>query len=184
MGIDPIPAMTAIVSAFQTVISRRVNPLDSAVVSVTRVEAGNTWNVTPETAFIEGTVRAMTEPVRSGISRTLEELAVKTADAYGCRARFEYESGPAPVINDAAVCERAAITAGKLGMKVEVNPPAMIAEDFSRYLKLAPGAMFRIGTGGGYDNHHPAFTADPTALLPAAKFFAALAEGELTRLKG
>jgi len=184
MGIDPIPAMTAIVSAFQTVISRRVNPLDSAVVSVTRVEAGNTWNVTPETAFIEGTVRAMTEPVRSGIRRRLEELAVKTADAYGCQARFEYESGPAPVINDAAVCERAAITAGKLGMKVEVNPPAMIAEDFSRYLKLAPGAMFRIGTGGGYDNHHPAFTADPTALLPAAKFFAALAEGELTRLKG
>ena len=77
-----------------------------------------------------------------------------------------------------------AAEAGKLGMKVEVNPPTMIAEDFSRYLKLAPGAMFRIGTGGGYDNHHPAFTADPTALLPAAKFFAALAEGELTRLKG
>ena len=70
-----------------------------------------------------------------------------------------------------------------MGMIVEVNPPTMIAEDFSSYLKLAPGAMFRIGTGGKYDNHHPAFTADPTALFPAARFFAALAEKELVRLK-
>ena len=53
-----------------------------------------------------------------------------------------------------------------------------------RYLKLAPGALFRIGTGGGYDNHHPMFTADPSALLPAAGFFAALAERELERLAG
>ena len=62
------------------------------------------------------------------------------------------------------------------GLNVETNPPSMIAEDFSRYLKLAPGALFRIGTGGGFDNHHPSFTADPSALLPAAQFFATLAE--------
>lgn len=60
----------------------------------------------------------------------------------------------------------------------------MIAEDFSRYLKLAPGALFRIGTGGGFDNHHPSFAADPSALLPAARFFAALAERELERMAG
>ena len=58
----------------------------------------------------------------------------------------------------------------------------MIAEDFSKYLKLAPGAMFRVGTGGSYDNHHPSFTADPSALFPAARFFAALAEKELEHL--
>ena len=80
------------------------------------------------------------------------------------------------MFNDAGVCETAGAIAGEVGLKVEVNPPTMIAEDFSRYLKLAPGALFRIGTGGGYDNHHPLFTADPAALLPAAKFFAALAE--------
>ena len=179
-GIDPIPALGAIISAFQTVVSRRINPFDGAVVSITHVEAGNTWNVTPETAFLEGTVRAMTEAVRDDIHQSLEQMAASTAKAYGCEAEFEYERGPAPVLNDAGVCERAA--SAELGLKVDVNPPSMIAEDFSAYLKLAPGALFRIGTGGGFDNHHPSFTADPSALLPAARFFATLAERELERL--
>jgi len=182
MGIDPIPALGATISAFQTVASRRINPFEGAVVSITRVEAGNTWNVTPETAFLEGTVRAMTEDVRDDIRQSLEQMATVTARAYGCEAVFEYERGPAPVINDAGVCERAAVVARELGLKVETNPPSMIAEDFSRYLRLVPGALFRIGTGGGFDNHHPSFTADPSALLPAAQFFATLAERELKRL--
>lgn len=182
MGIDPIPALGAMISAFQTVVSRQINPFDGAVVSITHVEAGNTWNVTPETAFLEGTVRAMTEAVRDDIHQSLEQMAASTAKAYGCEAEFEYERGPAPVLNDAGVCERAASAARELGLKVDVNPPSMIAEDFSAYLKLAPGALFRIGTGGGFDNHHPSFTADPSALLPAARFFATLAERELERL--
>ena len=182
MGIDPIPALGAMISAFQTVVSRQINPFDGAVVSITHVEAGNTWNVTPETAFLEGTVRAMTEAVRDDIHQSLEQMAASTAKAYGCEAEFEYERGPAPVLNDAGVCERAASAARELGLKVDVNPPSMIAEDFSAYLKLAPGALFRIGTGGGFDNHHPCFTADPSALLPAARFFATLAERELERL--
>lgn len=181
-GIDPIPALGAIISAIQTIVSRKLSPFDSAVVSVTRVEAGNTWNVIPETAFLEGTVRAMTETMRDGIRQTLDHLAATTAEAYGCEAVFEYERGPAPVINDVEACDRAAAVARELGLTVETNPPSMIAEDFCEYLKLAPGALFRIGTGGGFDNHHPSFTADPAALLPAARFFATLAERELLRL--
>ena len=181
-GIDPIPALGAVISAFQTVVSRRVDPFDGAVVSITRVNAGNTWNVIPETAFLEGTVRAMKEDVRERIRHSLEQLAVMTANAYSCEAVFEYEQGPAPVCNDTGVCERATVVAQELGLNVEINPPSMIAEDFSSYLKLSPGALFRIGTGGGFDNHHPMFTADPSALLPAARFFAALAQRELDRL--
>ena len=183
LGNDPIPASAAMITAFQTIISRRTDPFDSAVVSVTRVEAGNTWNVTPETAWMEGTVRAMTAHVRDEIHRRLDQMAADIARAYGCEAAVEYEQGPDPVVNDAEVCERAADTARQLGMHVEVNPPAMIAEDFSEYLRIAPGAMFRIGTGGDYDNHHPSFTADPAALFPAARFFAALAVKELERLR-
>ena len=184
MGIDPIPALGAVISVFQTVVSRRINPFDGAVVSITRVMAGNTWNVIPESALLEGTVRAMDETVRNGIHKRLERMAVDIASAYECKAEFEYERGPAPVINDSGVCERAAAVAEELGLNVECNPPSMIAEDFSRYLKLAPGALFRIGTGGGYDNHHPMFTADSSALLPAAGFFAVLAQRELERLAG
>jgi len=181
-GIDPVPALAAIVTAAQSIVSRRVNPFDSAVVSVTRVAAGNTWNVTPETAELEGTVRAMTEAVRCDIRRRLEAMVTDTAWAYGCEAAFEYERGPSPVINDEALCRRAASLARAQGLEVRENPPSMIAEDFSEYLKIAPGAMFRVGTGGGYDNHHPRFTADPEALMPAAAFFAALAERELRQL--
>lgn len=183
LGIDPIPVLGAIISAVQTIVSRKVNPFDSAVVSITRAEAGNTWNVTPETALMEGTVRAMTETVRESVRTNLEQLAVNTAKSYGCEATLEYKRGPSPVINDAEVCDRAAETAREMGISVEVNPPSMIAEDFSRYLEIAPGALFRIGTGGGFDNHHPAFNADPAALVPAARFFAALAERELLRLQ-
>ena len=121
--------------------------------------------------------------MREGIRKSLENHITHTAKSFGCEAVFQYELGPSPVLNQAEVCERAAITARELGFSVEVNPPSMIAEDFSRYLKIAPGALFRIGTGGGFDNHHPAFTADPAALLPAARFFAVLAEEELSQLK-
>ena len=183
LGNDPVPALAAMITAFQTIISRRTDPIDSAVVSITRVEAGNTWNVTPETALMEGTARAMTASVRDDIHRRMDQMAADTAKAYGCEATVEYERGPDPVVNDAETCERAADTARRLGMRVEINPPAMIAEDFSEYLRIAPGAMFRIGTGGNYDNHHPSFTADPAALYPAARFFAALAAAELERLR-
>ncbi|MER1993509.1 MAG: amidohydrolase [Eubacteriales bacterium] len=181
-GNDPIPAMAAMITAFQTIISRRTDPCDSAVLSVTRAEAGNTWNVIPETAVMEGTVRAMTAAVRDDIHRRMERMAADIAGAYGCEAAVEYERGPDPVVNDAEACERAAAAARQLGMRVETNPPTMIAEDFSEYLRLAPGVMFRVGTGGSCDNHHPSFTADPSVLYPAARFFATLAVKELERL--
>lgn len=182
LGVDPIPALAAIVAATQTVVSRRVNPFDNAVVSVTRVSAGNTWNVTPETAELEGTVRCMSARTRDDVEHWLEAMVADTAGAYGCRAEFEYERGPAPVINDAEGCRRAAKLAGELGLDVRENPPSMGAEDFSAYLTIAPGVFLRIGTGGGFDNHHPSFTADPASLMPAARLFAALAESELKRL--
>lgn len=182
LGIDPIPAAGAIIAAAQTIVSRTVNPFDSAVVSITRVQAGNTWNVTPETADMEGTVRAMTEAVRQTVRDRLEELSKSTARAYGCEAEFEYERGPDAVMNDLDACARAKAVARGMGLRVEENPPSMGSEDYSAYLTIAPGAFFRIGTGGGFDNHHPRFTADPSALAPAARFFAALAEAELNRL--
>jgi len=181
MGIDPIPALGAIISALQTIVSRRLDPLDSAVLSITRVEAGNTWNVIPEMAVLEGTVRTMTKTLRDSIHQTLEHMAVTTAKAFGCEATLEYDRGSAPVINDAEACDLAATVARELGFTVETNRPAMIAEDFSKYLDHAPGALLRIGTGVGFDLHHPSFIADPAALMPAARFFATLAERELKR---
>ncbi len=183
LSADVIPAMAAIIQSAQTVVSRNVNPFESAVVSITRAQAGNTWNIIPEEAELEGTARTLNPAVRDAVQARLEAIAVSTARAHGCEAEFEYERGSSAVINDAAACERAAALAREMGFNVAQQMGTLGAEDFSEYLAIAPGAFIRVGTGGGCDAHHPRFTVDPTALYPAARFFAALAERELKRLR-
>ncbi|MBO7670702.1 MAG: amidohydrolase, partial [Oscillospiraceae bacterium] len=183
LSVDVVPAMAALIQSVQTIVGRTVDPFDSAVVSVTRAQAGNTWNIIPETAELEGTVRALVPSVRDGIQARLERIAESTARAYGCEADFEYQRRANPVINDEAACERAAALAREMGYAVKQQAGTLGAEDFSLYLDIAPGAFIRVGTGGGVDAHHAKFTADPAALYPAAKYFAALAEAELRRLK-
>ena len=184
LSVDVIPAMGALIQSIQTIVSRTVDPFDNAVVSITRAQAGNTWNIIPETAELEGTVRALAPSVRDGIQAKLEGIVRHTAAAHGCEAAFEYRRGPDPVINDEAACERVSALALAMGFEVRQQAGTMGAEDFSDYLAIAPGAFIRVGTGGGCDAHHPKFTADPKALFPAAQFFTALAEAELRRLKG
>ena len=183
LSVDVIPAMAALIQSVQTIISRTVDPFDSAVVSICRAQAGNSWNIIPEEAVLEGTVRALVPSVRDGIQARLERIAHSTAQAYGCGADFEYQRRADPVINDEAACTRATALAKDMGFSVQQQAGTLIAEDFSDYLTIAPGAFIRVGTGGGVDVHHPKFTADPAALYPAAKYFAALAEAELYRLK-
>ncbi len=181
MSVDVIPAMSAVIQSVQTIVSRTVDPFDNAVVSITHVQAGNTWNVIPGEATLEGTVRCLVPAVRDGIQERMERIVRGTARAYGCECEFEYERGPNPVINDEACCERASALARELGFTIARQAGTLGAEDFSEYLSIAPGAFIRVGTGGGVDAHNARFTVDPSALYPAAKFFAALAEAELNR---
>lgn len=184
LSVDVIPAMAALIQSVQTIVSRTVDPFDNAVVSITRAQAGNTWNIIPEAAELEGTVRALAPSVRDSIQAKLERVARHTAAAHGCEAAFTYHRGPDPVINDEAACRRASALAQAMGFTIRQQAGTMGAEDFSDYLAIAPGAFIRVGTGGGVDTHHPKFAADPKALFPAARFFAALAEAELRQLKG
>lgn len=182
LGNDPVPVLAEIITAAQTIVSRSTCAFDSAVVSFSHIEAGNAWNVLPESVFAEGTVRAMTQPVREDSERRLTRLVTGIAEAHGCKVEFDYIYGAGAVSNDAGICERAAALAREMGFKAVEQPKSMGSEDFSAYLDIAPGGFFRIGTGGGvYDTHHPKFTADPAALAPAARFFARLAESELIR---
>ena len=184
LSVDVIPAMAALIQSVQSIVSRGVNPFDNAVVSITRAQAGNTWNIIPETAELEGTVRALAPSVRDDIQAKLERVVKHTAAAHGCASEFTYHRGPDPVINDEAACRRASTLAQTMGFEIKQQADTLVAEDFSDYLAIAPGAFIRVGTGGGIDAHHPRFTADPKALFPAARFFAALAEAELHHLKG
>ena len=97
------------------------------------------------------------------------------AEAHGCTAAFHWGAGPAAVINDAALCDAARRLALEMGFRVERQEDTMGGEDFSVYLEKRPGAFLRVGTGGSYPSHHAKYCVDPSALWPAARFFARLA---------
>ena len=174
-GRDPIPAAATIALAVQSIVSRGVDPFAPAVVSVAHIEAGNTWNVVPETAFLEGTVRTLNQGVREYIYEEMARIAKSAAETYGCTAEFKWHYGPAAVINDDRLCGIVREMALDAGFKVARQEDTMGGEDFSEYLRICPGVFIRVGTGGSYPSHHPKFTVDPAALWPAANFFARLA---------
>lgn len=175
LGVDPVPAAAAFVLSAQTLISRFKDAFQPAVLSVTHIEAGSTWNVVPESALLEGTLRTLDEELRRRLLRRLPEMAEHIAAAHGCTAETEWMIGPPPVVNDERLCGVVREIALRMGFAVEKQDNTMGGEDFSEYLQKAPGVFIRVGTGGGYTNHHPRFTADPAALYPAARFFAELA---------
>ncbi len=145
------------------------------MLSITHLEAGNTWNVVPEEALIEGTLRTLNQDLRKTMMARLNAMAEAVAQAHGCTADIRWMIGPDPVINDETLCEKAAAVARDMGLTVKQQDNTMGGEDFSEYLKICPGVFVRVGTGGGYTNHHPKFTVDERALWPTALFFAELA---------
>ena len=175
LGVDPIPAAAAFVQSAQTLISRVKDAFEPAVLSITHIQAGATWNVVPEEALIEGTLRTLDPDLRAQMHERVPRLADLIAKAHACEADFSWMIGPPPVINDEGLCLEAAKVARSMGLRVERQANTMGGEDFSEYLKICPGAFIRVGTGGGYTNHHPRFTVDPAALWPAANYFAELA---------
>ena len=175
LGVDPIPAAAALVMSAQSIVSRTKDAFEPAVLSFTHLQAGSTWNVIPEEALIEGTLRTLKMELRKNMRQRLNAMTELTARAYGCEAQIEWMIGPDPVINDAVLCDQAADIARELGLSVARQDNTMGGEDFSEYLKICPGAFIRVGTGGGFPNHHPQFTADERALAPVAHFFAELA---------
>ncbi len=177
-GVDPIPGMSALVLNLQTIVSRVLSPFETGLVTVAHAQAGNTWNVIPTEAVIEGTVRAMDQRVRERIKAAFYRMAEHTAETYGLRAEIEWLAGPGPVVNDERLCAMAREVATGLGFVIDRQEDTMGGEDFSEYLRIPhkrPGLFVRVGTGGGYANHHPKFTVDPEAMYPASVFFRDLA---------
>lgn len=178
-GIDPIVVMSAIVQSVQTIVSRNMNPFHSTLVSITRIESGNTWNVIPEKGFMEGTVRTLDVEDRKQIQSRLTDLVTGIAKSYGAEAELTWYAGPPAVYNDASLCEFARKVASKLGATVSEVEKSLGGEDFSFYQEVIPGAYIKIGTGGEHPLHHPAFIADPEALVPTVKYIVELAKASL-----
>ncbi|MGG0843776.1 amidohydrolase [Peribacillus simplex] len=169
-GKDPIAAAAQLITALQTIVSRNVSPLESAVVSVTRITGGSTWNVIPGDVTLEGTIRTFESTIRDEIKDKFYSIVNHIAAAFSQEATIGWFPGPPALHNHPAVTEMARRSA--LGQSLHViNPePSMGGEDFAYYLQHIPGTFAFFGTNGNEDWHHPAFTVDENSIIKAAHF--------------
>ncbi len=150
-GIDPVPVACQMVQAFQTIISRNKRPIDTGVISVTMIHAGEATNVVPDLCEIQGTVRTFTNEVLDLIEQRMKAIAEHTCAAFDTRCEFEFVRNYPPTINHNAEAEFArGVMAEIVGAENVLEfEPTMGAEDFSYYLLEKPGAYFVIGNGDG-----------------------------------
>lgn len=173
-GTDSILASAALIQALQSIVSRNVNAFHPSLLSVTRIQAGTTWNVIPEQAVMEGTVRTMERADRTLYERRLRDIAEKTASAYGVEADTEWIPGPPATYNDeemAAFCER---SARKAGWTIVPEESSMGGDDFAFYIRTIPGCYLKIGTGIGHPIHHAGFMVKPEAVFHSSVLLAEL----------
>jgi N-acetylcysteine deacetylase len=180
-GIDPIVAASHIVTASQSIVSRNVSPLQSAVVSVTQIHSGNSWNIIPEKAVLEGTIRTFDETVRSKVLDRFQEVAVGVAAALGAEATVRWIEGPPPVINDSSLAALGVESVEALGYRAIQPELSLAGEDFAFYQRVVPGLFVFVGTEGSQEWHHPAFNLDERALPVAAHFLADVAVRSLVQ---
>jgi amidohydrolase len=182
--IDPIVAAAQIINAAQTIVSRSVDPFDKAVVSVTHAAAGNTWNVIPSEALLEGTIRAVgTERFRE-IAERMGRICGGIALATDVKIDYLWQLIAPSVQNDSRLTDYAIKTAEGLGLEVRAGSMGMGGEDFSLYLEKIPGVFLTVGVGSPHAIHHPGFIADTRVLHTTSELLAALGVGAVERLAG
>ncbi|MEC2553575.1 M20 peptidase aminoacylase family protein [Bacillus tropicus] len=178
-GVDPIVASSQIVMALQTIVSRNISSSHNAVVSVTNIHSGNTWNVIPEKATLEGTVRTFQTETREKIPALMKRIIQGVSDSLGVKTEFRFYAGPPAVHNDTSLTNLSTQVAETMNLNIISPTPSMAGEDFSFYQQEIPGSFVFMGTSGTHEWHHPAFTVDERALPISAAYFALLAEKAL-----
>lgn len=176
LGKNPILILTSLISALQSLASQGISPTQSYVVSFTHIDGGNTWNVIPETAFCEGTVRTLREQDRDSLRDSFARIVGGFGEATGAECTLEWASGSPAVLNSKVLCEAARAAAAEAGLKAVDFVPEMISDDFSFYAQQAnaQGLYLKIGTGIGYPLHHPKFKVDPEAIDGAAALISSI----------
>ncbi len=187
LGLDPVVVTAQIVLGLQCIVSRETDPLDNAVLSVTQIHTGHTFNVVPEEALIVGTVRSFKPETRDRVQARLAEVASGIARSFGLEATVQYRRGYPPTVNhvrEAAIgAAAAALVVGD--DKVDRNPdPVMGAEDFAFMLEAVPGSYIWMGTGEGGNPallHSQHYDFNDEALPLGVSYWAKLVETRLAR---
>lgn len=180
---DTVLCAAQIVTGAHTLIPRRIDPTAAAVLSITRIQGGTSFNVLPPEVQLSGTVRTFDPAVQDKLEATLREWVELAAKAAGCSAAVEYRRIYPTTVNDPACAQHALDAAGALfGQALRVDSPAATGEDFAFMLQQVPGAYIWIGSRKGESSpplHHPAFDFNDEALPAGAALLASLAERRL-----
>ena len=174
VAVDPIAAAAQSVSSLQHLVARETPPLESVVVSVTRISGGAADNVIPESVELGGTVRTYTEELRQQTREAMERVLAGVTSAHRAAYEFEYVEGYSSVVNDPLL---SALVREVAGTRLVDRPPLMAGEDFSAYQQVAPVCFFFVGAGrdGAFPHHHPRFMIDEDALTVGVETLTAIA---------
>jgi amidohydrolase len=179
--IDSVLVGAQVIAGLQSIVSRTVDPLESAVISVCEFHAGNARNVIPQTAELRGTIRTLTEEVRRLVEQRVREVVTGVAQMTGAKIDLVYERGYPVTVNHAAQTEFATRTAREVGGEGAVadTPPMMGAEDFAYMLEARPGAFIFCGNGNSAGLHHPAYNFNDEAIVYGTSYWIKLVENSL-----
>jgi amidohydrolase len=178
-AVDSVLVGAAIVTGLQSVVARNVDPMKSAVVSICTFHAGDAFNIIPQNAVLTGTARTLDPEVHELVARRVVEVAEGIAKAYGASATVKYEKLYPVTVNAEKQAAFAASVARDIVGPDRVDDdaaPVMAAEDFSFMLNERPGALIRLGMGGGEPLHHPGYTFNDAIIPKGVSYWVRLVE--------
>jgi len=188
LTVDPVISAAQLITGLQSIVSRQVNPLDSAVISVTSIHAGHTFNVIPNQVALQGTIRTFRPEVRQFILERFRDLTLSLAVAMGCEAEIDLKSITPAVVNDPDLTQQAHQIARATFPEHEIltNYQTTVSEDMAFMMQVIPGCYFFVGSqnadlGLNATHHHPRFNFDEQALMQASAVMSATAAQLLQR---
>lgn len=186
--VDAAIMASQFVSTLQTIVSREIDPLHPAVVTIGKMEVGSRFNVIAENALLEGTIRTFDNETRNKIEESINNYAIHLAKLYGGTVEVEYDRKTEPVVNESKSAQLVqAVAAEAFGKDVlRAEPPTMGAEDFGYYMAEATGAFALVGAGNAekdtlWAHHHGRFNVDEDALIIGAELYAQYALAYLSQ---
>jgi hippurate hydrolase len=189
-AVDTVLVQAQIVTALQSLVSRNVDPLDNAVVSLTKVHGGEAYNILPEEVVLSGCIRYFTADVQQQLRTGIERVARGVAEAFGARVEYDYQYGYPATVNTSREMQAAARAAASLVGEGAVDTnvaPVMGAEDFAYMLQARPGAYILLGNGGegetgGCMLHNPRYDFNDAVLPVGASYWVRLVEQEMAKV--
>ena len=179
--IDSVLVGSQVITALQTIVSRSIDPLESAVISICEFQAGHARNVIPQTAELRGTIRTLMPQVRELVEKRVREVIAGVAQITGAKIDLVYKRGYPVTVNHAAQTDTAIRIAKEIAGEANVlsTAPLMGGEDFSYMLQARPGAFIFCGNGNSAGLHHPAYNFNDEAIVYGTSYWIKLVENTL-----